>query len=185
MKTLQFLFISILISASNQVFSVENDRSESNSTVPYVDINRYMGQWFEIASIPVRFQRDCVGTTANYKLLENGQVQVLNTCRKFELDGELVEAKGRGRVVEAQTNSKLEISFVGPFFGDTWFFWADYWIVELGENYEYAVVGSPSREYLWVLSRDKTMNDELFNAILERRKLDGYDTTKLKRTKQK
>lgn len=184
MKTLHFFLISIIISASTSILAAENAEKESNTTVPYVDISRYMGTWFEIASIPVRFQRDCVGTTANYTLLDNGQVEVLNTCKKYELNGEMIEAKGRGRVVEAATNSKLEVSFVGPFFRDTWFFWADYWIVELGENYEYAVVGSPSREYLWILSREKTLDEDLFNSILERREKDGYDVSRLKRTAQ-
>ena len=166
--------LSILLNTS--VFASE--------TVESVDINKYMGKWYEIASIPVRFQRDCTGTTANYRLLDNGQVEVLNTCNKLTLDGELVEAKGRGRVVEPETNSKLEISFVGPFIGDTWFFWADYWIVELGDDYEYAVVGSPSREFLWILSRQKTLDDKLYTDILDRRLAEGYDITKLKRTIQ-
>ena len=176
------IIYTMLIAA---IFITSTTRAEDGSeTVDYVELSKYMGKWYEIASIPVRFQRDCTGTTANYRLLDNGQVEVLNTCNKLTLDGELVEAKGRGRVVEPETNSKLEISFVGPFIGDTWFFWADYWIVELGDDYEYAVVGSPSREFLWILSRRKTLDDKLFTDILDRRLAEGYDITKLKKTVQ-
>ena len=161
-----------------------NKASFASDTVASVDINKYMGQWFEIASVPMRFQKDCVGTNAIYELLENGEVDISNTCRKFTLDGELDFRKGRGRVVDTETNSKLEISFVGPYFGDRWFFWADYWIVELGENYEYAVIGTPSKKLLWILSREKTLDQELYNSIVERRRAEGYAVDMLKRTTQ-
>ena len=156
----------------------------ASETVESVDINKYMGQWYEVASIPTRFQKDCVGTNAIYTLLENGEVEINNICRKFTLDGELSLQKGRGRVVDTVSNSKLEISFVGPFIGDTWFFWADYWILELGENYEYAVIGTPSKKFLWVLSREKTLDQNLYEEILERRQADGYNVELLKKTLQ-
>ena len=156
----------------------------ASETVESVDINKYMGQWYEVASIPTRFQKDCVGTNAIYTLLENGEVEINNSCRKFTLDGELSLQKGRGRVVDTVSNSKLEISFVGPFIGDTWFFWADYWILELGENYEYAVIGTPSKKFLWVLSREKTLDQNLYEEILERRQADGYNVELLKKTLQ-
>ena len=180
-KTMSSMILIAMLSLSN---SIANGLSPDGQTVGFVDIGRYMGLWYEAASIPVRFQRDCVATTAKYSLLDNGQVEVLNSCRKATLDGELKEAKGRGRVVEKETNSKLEVSFVGPFPGDTWFFWADYWIVELGKDYEYAVVGSPTKKYLWVLSREKEMNSALLEQILQRRADEGYDITAVKRTLQ-
>ena len=161
-----------------------NKSAIATDTVESVDINKYMGQWYEIASIPMRFQKDCVGTNAIYKLLDNGEVEISNSCRKLTLDGELDFRKGRGRVVDTESNSKLEISFVGPFIGDTWFFWADYWILELGENYEYAVIGTPSKKFLWILSREKTLDQELYNDILERRQADGFNVEQLKKTLQ-
>lgn len=184
MKLKEFLRSSILVMMIGVINLSADGRSPDGETVGSVDISKYMGLWYEVASIPVRFQRDCVATTAQYTLLDNGQVEVLNSCRKATLDGELKEAKGRGRVVEKETNSKLEVSFVGPFPGDTWFFWADYWIVELGKDYEYAVVGSPTKKYLWVLSREKEMNSALLEQILQRRADEGYDITAVKQTLQ-
>ena len=146
-------------------------------TVEQVDLDRYLGTWYEIARIPQRFQRDCTATTATYSLEEDGDIRVLNRCRKGSPDGPLDEAEGRARVVDEVTNAKLEVSFFGPF-------WGDYWIVELGPNYEYAVVGHPSRDYLWILSRTPTMDPELYQGILSRLEGQGYDTERLVRTVQ-
>jgi len=136
-----------------------------------------MGTWYEIASYPQSFQKGCTGTTATYSILENGLVRVENRCRKPDLDGELDTANGRARVVDPMNSAKLEVSFFRPF-------WGDYWIVELGENYEYAVVGHPSRDYLWILSRTKTMPDEVYRALITRLEAQGYDEDRLRRTKQ-
>lgn len=146
-------------------------------TVPEVDLQRYLGTWYEIARIPQRFQRGCTATTATYSLEEDGDIRVLNRCRKGSLDGPLDEAEGRARVVDEETNAKLEVSFFGPF-------WGDYWILELGPDYEYAVVGHPSRDYLWILSRSPTMEPELYQAILRRLEGQGYETERLVRTEQ-
>lgn len=146
-------------------------------TVPEVDLQRYLGTWYEIARIPQRFQRDCTATTATYSLEEDGDIRVLNRCRKGSVDGPVDEAEGRARVVDEETNAKLEVSFFGPF-------WGDYWIVELGRDYEYAVVGHPSRDYLWILSRTPTMEPRLYQDILQRLEGQGYDTDRLVRTEQ-
>jgi apolipoprotein D and lipocalin family protein len=146
-------------------------------TVPYVDIKKYLGTWYEIASFPNSFQKDCTGTTANYTLKSDGEVSVVNQCYKFKPDGEESIAKGIAQVVDTSTNSKLRVSFFWPFFGD-------YWIIDLADDYSYAVVGNPSREYLWILSRTRVMNEKVYNAILERVKAKGFNTNYLKRTLQ-
>lgn len=147
-------------------------------TVPRVDVKRYMGTWYEIASYPQRFQKGCTGTTATYSLLDDGRVRVENRCFKPNLDGELDTAKGLARVVDTQTNAKLEVSFFRPF-------WGDYWIVELGESYEYAAVGHPSRDYLWILSRTPEMPEPLYRELVQRLEAQGYDETRLRRTEQR
>ncbi|MCX6124769.1 MAG: lipocalin family protein, partial [Proteobacteria bacterium] len=113
-------------------------------TVDHVELQRYAGEWFEIASFPKWFNRGCVNTKATYELRGDGRVNVVNECRKFSADGRLSVAKGIARAVDQQTNSKLKVRFGwSPFEGD-------YWIIELGSDYEFAVISEPSRESLWI-----------------------------------
>jgi apolipoprotein D and lipocalin family protein len=157
--------------------SASQDDAPPLRTVERVELERYLGVWYEIASYPQRFQKDCTGTTATYSAGDDDDIVVVNRCRKHRLDGELDEAQGLARVVDPATNAKLEVSFFRPF-------WGDYWIIDLGEDYEFAVVGHPSREYLWVLSRTPTMDVATYGAILERLEAQGYDTTRLQKTLQ-
>jgi apolipoprotein D and lipocalin family protein len=146
-------------------------------TVPHVDLDRYLGTWYDIASFPQRFQRGCTGTTAAYTLRGDGQIDVLNRCRRGSLTAQESLAKGRARVVDRRTNAKLKVSFFRPF-------WGDYWIIDLGPDYEYAVVGHPSRDYLWILSRTPTMDGALYEGILGRLREQGYEVERLNRTQQ-
>jgi apolipoprotein D and lipocalin family protein len=146
-------------------------------TVPRVELERYLGTWYEISSFPQSFQSGCTSTTATYTLREDGVIDVLNRCRKGSLTGKEDIARGRARVVDKATNAKLEVSFFGPF-------WGAYWIIDLGENYEYAVVGHPSRDYLWILSRTPTLDSAVYEGILARLRGQGYDLDRLSRTPQ-
>ena len=147
------------------------------TTVSHVDLNRYLGTWYDIASFPQSFQKGCTATTANYTLRADGDIDVLNRCRKDSLDGEEKSAKGRARVVDRTTNAKLEVSFFRPF-------WGNYWIIDLGSNYEFAVVGDPSRDYLWILSRTPTMDPSVYEGIIARLRAQGYEVERLHRTLQ-
>jgi apolipoprotein D and lipocalin family protein len=147
------------------------------ATVPHVDLNQYLGTWYEIASFPQSFQRGCTATTAKYAMRADGDIDVLNRCRKDSLDGKEKSAKGRARVVDRSTNAKLEVSFFRPF-------WGDYWIIDLGSNYEFAVVGHPSRDYLWILSRTPTMEPTVYEGIIARLRAQGYEVERLNRTLQ-
>lgn len=147
------------------------------ATVPQVDVERYTGTWYEIASFPQSFQEGCTGTTATYKKRDDGRLDVINRCYLETLDGPLDEAKGLAKVVDPQTNAKLKVSFFRPF-------WGDYWIIELADDYSYAVVGHPSRDYLWILSRSPQMPAELYEAIVARLKERGYETGRLQKTLQ-
>lgn len=150
-------------------------------TVDYVDLNRYTGLWYEIARIPNSFQDQCIANaTAYYKILEDGSIEVINSCE--EEDGSLDTAKGIAYVVDTVTNSKLEVSFV-KILGFN-LFWGDYWILGLGDNYDYAVVGTPSRKYGWILSRERNMSEELLDDAFTILKNQGYDRSKFKETLQ-
>ncbi len=173
---------SLLLGAALLTTACAGSTTESQSlppleTVAEVDVPRYLGTWYEIASFPQRFQEGCTATTATYSEGKKGQISVLNRCRKGGLDGELDEAQGRARVVDASTNAKLEVSFFGPF-------WGDYWIIDLDEDYRYAVVGHPGRDYLWILAREPQLDEEISAGILERLREKHYDTSRLQWTLQ-
>lgn len=144
--------------------------------VPAVDLSRYVGKWYEIASFPTWFQKGCTGSTAEYSLRPDGGIDVLNQCRKMP-DGGLDSARGKAWVTDPATNAKLRVQFFWPFSGD-------YWIIELGPDYEYSVVGHPSRDYLWILSRTPLMDEGRYQRILERVRQKGYDLSRLVRTRQ-
>ncbi len=164
-----------LVTSLGIALGVAAGNAPALTTVQQVDLKRYMGLWYEIARYPNRFQRDCESdTTAKYALLENGKVEVLNTCRKK--DGNLKDAKGKAKAVDG-SNAKLKVTFFWPFYGD-------YWIIGLDPDYRWAVVGEPSRKYLWILSRTAQMTDLDYKKAMEQVRAAGYDESKLIRTKQ-
>ncbi len=146
-------------------------------TVASVDVERYMGTWYEIARYPTPFEEGCFGVTAEYTLQSDGRVRVVNTCRGE--DGTTVTSRieGFATVADATTNAKLTVYFFFPF-------GAPYWILELGKDYEYAVVGDPSRRFLWVLSRTPVLDEPTYNEILARLPEKGYDPARLELTPQ-
>jgi len=146
-------------------------------TAEHVDIQRYMGTWFEIAKLPQRFERGLVGITATYSILPSGKVRVVNKGYKGDFNGSTRTAQGRATVVDARTNAKLKVSFFWPFSGN-------YWILELGIDYEYAVVGDESRKYLWILSRTPQMDEAVYNDLLKLVQAKGFDISKLEKTPQ-
>jgi apolipoprotein D and lipocalin family protein len=146
-------------------------------TVPEVDLGRYVGTWYEIASFPQRFQRGCTATSATYSWGDDGTIDVWNRCRIGSPDGPEKSVHGRARVRDASTNAKLEVSFFRPFKGQ-------YWIIDLAPDYSYAVVGHPTRDYLWILSRERHMDHETYETLLSRLRERGYEVERLRRTLQ-
>ena len=147
------------------------------TTVERVDLTQYTGRWYEIARLPNRFEKGCEGVTADYALKDNGQISVINTCRKGGVDGKVKTAKGRARVVDAETNAKLEVSFFGPF-------WGDYWIIDLADDYSLSLVSEPKGRYLWILSRTPTISDAVRSQAMTKLQSLGYDTQALYFTQQ-
>lgn len=168
MKTLFILALATLLWA---IFTCRDAAAMSGMpplrTVDSVDLNRYVGTWYEIARYPNSFQKGCLGSTASYTLRDDGEIDVVNSCRDAE-DGRTRRVEGRAWVVDPATNARLKVSFFWPFRGD-------YWIIDLGKEYEYAVVGTPNRKYLWVLSRTPAMDDAVYAAIMERVRRLGFD----------
>jgi apolipoprotein D and lipocalin family protein len=146
--------------------------------VDEIDIDRYVGRWYEIASFPQRFQEGCVATTAEYIRGNDDRIRVVNECRDGEFDGELRRVEGVAWLTDPEdSRAKLKVQFFWPFIGD-------YWVIELDPEYQYAVVGHPSRDYLWILSRTRTLDAELYDTLLARIESRGYDLDRLSRTPQ-
>lgn len=151
--------------------------SQELQTVDNVDLMRYAGKWYEIASFPQRFQKDCHCTTAEYSLSGKGFVTVVNRCRKGSVSGKMVTIEGKAFAVKGSHNSKLKVQFFWPFK-------AKYWIIDLAPDYSYAVVSHPNRKYLWILSRSPKMSMLIYSGILDRLKKKGLDISQLKLTEQ-
>lgn len=152
-------------------------------TVDHVDLERYLGEWFEIARFPNDFQRQCAGDVrARYAKRDDGRIDVTNTCTTAE--GGVDEAQGVAKVVDRQTSAKLKVRFAPALLSWLPFVWGDYWILGLGPDYSWAVVGSPDRKYLWVLARTPALDPGAYQNAVGVARENGFDPTRLVRTKQ-
>jgi apolipoprotein D and lipocalin family protein len=169
----------LLLFASPAPLRGESVGAEGLGTVKSVDMERYVGLWYEIERIPNRFQSNCIGeTTASYSLREDGRIDVSNRCHAR--NGKIIEANGIAKVVDKRSNAKLKVSFV-RFLGFN-LFWGDYWIIGLGEDYEYAVVGTPSRKYGWILSREPSLPGAVLDRIQHALRQQGYRSGDFEKT---
>lgn len=148
------------------------------TTVNYVDLNRYLGRWYEIARLPFKQQEGCYGTTADYAQREDGRINVVNQCFFQSFEGKPKIARAVARVADTNTNAKLEVQFFWPF-------WGDYWIIHLDTDYQYALVGEPKRRYLWILTRSPKINTELLESLKEIAVDKGYNILRLQMTPQR
>jgi apolipoprotein D and lipocalin family protein len=152
-------------------------------TVRYVDLTRYVGTWYEIAAIPQKFQRACVSNvTAEYTIAEKGRIAIRNSCDTATGERKVVE--GRAKVIDKISNAKLKVTFVKKF-GWLFLLGGKYWIIDLSSDYSYAVVGHPSRDYAWILSRTPQMDAVSLEAAYRALMIQGFDTCKLVTTVQK
>jgi apolipoprotein D and lipocalin family protein len=150
-------------------------------TVERVDLKRYAGDWYEVARLPNRFQRRCVGDVrARYVIRADGRLDVLNQCRTA--DG-TIDATGVARVVDTNTFAKLKVRFAPAALSFLPFVWGDYWILALASDYSWAVVGSPDRRYLWILSRTPLLPATVFAEAVAAARANGFDTERLSPTR--
>ena len=160
------------------------DPSRVPPTVARVELARYQGTWYEIARLPMWFQRNCLRSQATYGLLETGEVSVLNECDTAEGGKESI--RGRARVVDAKTNARLEVRF------DNWFSvfipsqpQGNYWILYLNEDYRTVIVGTPDRDNLWIMARTEAIDESLYTELVGIAGGLGFDTKKLVRRQGK
>ncbi|MEO8759966.1 MAG: lipocalin family protein [Bacteroidia bacterium] len=146
-------------------------------TVPFVDLKKYSGKWYEIASYPQRFQKGCHCTTAEYTLTDKDYVIVENRCNKDSIKGKESYIKGKAFVEKNSGNAKLKVQFFWPFR-------AKYWIIDLADDYTYAVVSHPNKKYLWILSRTPEIKKDIYEKIISRLKEKGFNLKNLQQTVQ-
>ena len=166
--------------ATETVSSTSNNALE---TIPALDVGRYMGSWYEIAKYPNSFQQKCTGgARADYSLMDDGQVKVINRCRIA--GGESSEAIGVARQIGNAASPRLEVRFAPDWLSFLPFVWGNYWIIELDDDYRLVAVSEPERKYLWILSRTPSVAPGDYNALLERLRQKGFDLHKLETTRQ-
>ncbi|MDI1353811.1 MAG: lipocalin family protein [bacterium] len=155
-----------------------SSHSQTLQTVPSVDLKRYAGRWYEIASFPQSFQKGCHCTTAEYTITDKDYVVVENRCNRDSISGKESYIKGKAFVEANSGNAKLKVQFFWPFR-------AKYWIIDLADDYSFAVVSHPGKKYLWILSRTAKMNSEIYEGILTRLRAKDFDLSLLRVTVQK
>ena len=174
--------VALLIASALQTAIAEAQTPQAVRTVPVVDLDRYAGEWFEIARFPNRFQRECVGDVrATYTRRPDGRVDVVNRCRTA--DGS-TEARGIARVVDEHSFARLQVRFAPAWLSFLPVVWGNYWIIGLAPDYSWAVVGVPGRDYLWVLARTSRLDGVPTAAALAAARNNGFDVKRLVQTPQ-
>ena len=169
--------VMLILATTLQLAGAPAQATSLVRTVPFVDLDRYAGDWFEIARFPNRFQRQCVGDVrAAYARRPDGRVDVVNRCRTSE--GE-TEARGVARIVDDRTFAKLKVRFAPAWLSWLPAVWGDYWVIGLAPDYSWAVVGDPGRDYLWILARARHLDDAAMAAALAAARNNGFDLTRL------
>lgn len=157
------------------------DPSVDISAVGDLDLDRYLGKWYEIARFPNRFEEGCVGVTAEYGLREDGRISVTNTCRKTTLDGPVEQAEGEARIVAP---GQLEVLFAPQYLSFLPFVWGDYWVLDVTDDYSVSVVGTPKGSTGWILARTPQLSDAEYERALAVLRENGYDTGAIERVLQ-
>jgi apolipoprotein D and lipocalin family protein len=153
---------------------------ESKGHLPVVqdvDLKRYAGLWYEVARLPNSFEKGLECVTAKYTLLPGGDIEVINAGRKQSDRLKKSSAKGKAWVPDPREPAKLKVRFFWPFSGA-------YWIIALDPDYRFAMIGHPSRSYLWILCRNKTIDDQTLKQLLGQAQASGFDTSKVEMIKQ-
>ncbi len=158
-------------------YRLYKDNASVLRTVSKVELEKYVGKWYEIARIPSRFEEDLVNTTATYTLREDGNIEVMNEGRVLDPSGEVKQTQALAWLPNPNAPGKLKVRFFG-------LFTTDYWILDLDGEYQYALVGSPTRKFLWILSRTPDMRDDIYRLLVAKAKAKGFDIDQLERVVQ-
>ncbi|MFC2120027.1 lipocalin family protein [Bacteroidota bacterium] len=171
--------IAIIIIANSFVSCKTQKTMIDNKVVKELDVQKYLGTWYEIARYNHSFERGLVGVTAKYSMRDDGKIKVLNSGYKESLNGKYSQAVGKAKIPDPiKEPAKLKVSFF-------LFFYGDYYVMVLDKDYQWALIGSSSDKYLWILSRKPQMDEKLYNELLDKLQKRGYDVSKLIKVEQK
>lgn len=160
------------------LFACAQTPNQPLELVQSIELQRFLGKWYEIGGIPTPEQANCTGTTATYTAKSATELDVLNRCFEKSLTGREISAKGRAYIPNPAEPTKLKVEFFWPFAGD-------YQIMALDPEYQYAMIGTPSRRYLWVLSRSPELPESTWKTLVDSAVAQGYDSSKIIKTLQK
>lgn len=173
------IVIGLAMIGITSIPSNAQEKRMDKTVVKELDLQKYLGTWYEIARYDHRFERGLVGVTANYSMREDGKIKVINSGYKKSLDGRFSQSEGKAYVPDPEKEpGKLKVSFF-------WNFYGDYYVLELDEEYQWAIVGSSSDNYLWILSRTPQLAPDVYKELLNRIKLRRYDVSKLIKVEQR
>ena len=177
--TIYLILITFIFIAYSFVSCKPRETMIDTTVVKELDIKKYLGTWYEIARYDHSFERGLVGVTANYSMRDDGKIKVINSGYKNSLKGEFSQAVGKAKIPDLNNYpAKLKVSFF-------LFFYGDYYVMELDKDYQWAVIGSSSDKYLWILNRKPQMEEKLYNELLDKIQKRGYDVSKLIKVEQK
>lgn len=159
------------------LFTNCSDDMKPLKTVAHVDIDRYLGKWFEIARLPNSFEKGLICCTAEYTMRDDGKLNVINSGHPEKNPEKIKTATGKAWLPDENITSKLKVQFFWPFRGD-------YYIFHLDEDYQYVLVGAPSRKYLWLLSRKPVIDDILYDKLMDVAKSNDFDVSTIYKTPQ-
>jgi apolipoprotein D and lipocalin family protein len=168
-KTIMIFLTCILFSSAQS--------QKTPSVVSSVDLKRYQGMWYEIARLPNFFERKLKCTSAEYSLRDDGKITVINAGNYITDPQKNTSAKGVAWIPDKNFPAKLKVQFFWPFSGD-------YWIIDLDKDYRYVLVGDPSFKYLWILAREKTMDEVTYKMLLQKATDEGYDVNPIIKVEQ-
>lgn len=169
---------TVLVAASLLLAQGQVQADTEPSAVDQLDLARYAGTWYEIATIPSFFQKSCVATEIRYTLKKPGELAVENRCRKNTFDGDWTGIDGKAwQAKNAAAEGQLKLQFVWPFSSDFWVLWLD-------DSYQFTVAGTPDRQSIWILSRQRQMDAGQYQRLLDYAAELGFDTSRIRQTRQ-
>ena len=171
-KFISIIILFVVLINALVISSLFAEENKNLKVVSNLDLNKFQGVWYEIAHNPWFPENNCFAMIAHYKIIEDNKIEVTNICRKYGFDGEISKIKGKAWLVDQAIKSKWEVQFIWPFT-------LDYWVIDLEENYNYAVIGEPDKENFWILSRKPIMEKNILTKIIEKTNLKGYDLSNL------
>ena len=176
-KLILIIFLFIVLINVLVISSASAEENKKLKVVSNLDLHKFQGVWYEIAHNPWFPENNCFAMIAHYKLIEDNKIEVTNICRKHGFNGEISKIVGKAWLVDQTITSKWEVQFIWPFS-------LDYWVIDLEENFNYAVIGEPDKENFWILSRKPIMEKGLLSKIIAKSEMKGYDLSNLILTPQ-